>query len=253
MNFLAIIPARYASTRFPAKPLADIMGKPMIQRVWERSREVFDQCWVATDDCRIEQAVQAFGGRVVMTSTDHRSGTDRAAEALDRIEALTGCRYDVVVNIQGDEPFVAVEHLRTIRSAFDDRTVDIATLVKEFAPDEDIFNPNLPKVVFDKRGNALYFSRSVVPFVRNREQGEWQRSQKYYKHIGMYAYRSATLREITGLPVGELERAESLEQLRWLENGYNIRVKKTTVETIAVDTPSDLKRVLERMKSLGEK
>lgn len=245
MKFLALIPARYASSRFPGKPLAEIDGKPMIQRVYERTRQVFDACWVATDDQRIEQAVKAFGGQVVMTSDAHRSGTDRCAEALDKVETLTGEPYDVVVNVQGDEPFIACEHLTTIRSLFDRPDTQIATLVKRFGADEDIFNPNSPKVVVSAAGEALYFSRSVIPYIRNAAREEWPQSHPFYKHIGLYAYRAETLRAITRLPQGTLEKAESLEQLRWLENGYRIAVGLTEAETVAVDTPEDLQRAIE--------
>ena len=244
MKFIALIPARYASSRFPGKPLAMIKGKPMIQRVYERVAQQFDTCYVATDDDRIREAVKAFGGRVVMTSTEHRSGTDRCAEALDRVEQELGMQFDVAVNVQGDEPFISEDHLSKIQSIFDDPQVQIGTLVKKFGPNEDIFNPNSPKVVLSATGYALYFSRSVVPFLRGEEQAEWQSKYHYLKHIGLYAYRTDVLREITKLPAGVLEKAESLEQLRWLENGYRIKVAETTAETVAIDTPEDLEKVL---------
>ncbi len=244
MEFLALIPARYASTRFPGKPLADIAGKPMIQRVYERASSQFADCWVATDDERISGAVKAFGGRVVMTSPDHKSGTDRCAEALEAVERATGRRFDVVVNIQGDEPFLADEHLIKIRSLFDDADTSIATLVKPFAPNEDIFNANSPKVVVSADGHALYFSRSAIPFLRGADPSEWQSKRVYYKHLGLYAYTCEALRRITLMPQGELEKAESLEQLRWLENGLRIRVAVTHTESAAIDTPEDLQYVL---------
>jgi 3-deoxy-manno-octulosonate cytidylyltransferase (CMP-KDO synthetase) len=241
MKTLALIPARYASSRFPGKPLADIAGQPMIRRVYERASAVFEACYVATDDARIEAAVQAFGGRVVMTSPDHRSGTDRCREALDTIERATGQSFDVVVNVQGDEPFVATEQLVQLASSFDDPATQIATLVKPFAPDEDIFNPNSPKVVLSRQGYALYFSRSAIPFLRSEaDQRRWGEAHRYFKHVGMYAYRAEALREITRLEPSPLELAESLEQLRWLENGYRIRVGITDRPTVAVDTPEDL-------------
>ena len=243
MKFLAIIPSRYASTRFPGKPLAEIGGKPMVQHVYERVSQYFAEYWVATDDTRIEQAVENFGGRVVMTSAAHRSGTDRCAEALSEIERSTGCRFDVVVNIQGDEPFIAEEHLVKIKDAFTDNDVQIATLVKPFGEGEEITNPNTPKVVVSASGDALYFSRSVIPYLRNVEPGEWQKTHKYLKHIGVYAWRADVLRAVTRLPQGVLELAESLEQLRWLENGYRIKTVEVTTETVAVDTPEDLERV----------
>ncbi len=249
MNFLAIIPARYASTRFPGKPLADIHGKPMIQRVYERTAAIYEHCCVATDDERILHAVEGFGGVAVMTSSSHRSGTDRCAEALGIYEKHSGLRFDVVVNVQGDEPFISEEQLTTIRGAFDSPRTKIATLVKAFAPEEDIFNPNSPKVVVSESGNALYFSRAAIPHIRGTAETEWQHSHKYWKHIGLYAYRTETLREITLLPQSALEKAESLEQLRWLENGYTIAVRETTTESIAVDTPEDLQRALDRMEN----
>lgn len=240
MKFLALIPARYGSTRFPGKPLADIAGKTMIERVYRRVAEVFPDCYIATDDDRIEQTVRKFGGRAVMTSGLHRSGTDRCREALDKIEAATGIGYDIVVNIQGDEPFVSSEQLRAIEFCFDDPSVEIATLVKPFGKTEDIFNSNSPKVVVDKKGFALYFSRSAIPYIRGAEAGQWQARHTFLKHIGLYGYRCNVLRAVTGLPPGTLEQCESLEQLRWLENGYRIRTSVTHSETLAIDTPEDL-------------
>lgn len=240
MKFLALIPARYASTRFPGKPLADLMGKPMIQHVYEKAHAVFDACYVATDDVRIEQAVVAFGGKVVMTSEKHPSGTDRCREAWENVCRETGEQFDVVVNIQGDEPFVSREQLELIQQCFADSRTDIATLVKPFGANEDIFNPNSPKVAVSAQGYALYFSRSVIPYQRGVEAAQWQTSFKYLKHIGMYAYRTEVLREITDLTRGVLEQCESLEQLRWLENGYRIKVAETNAESLAIDTPADL-------------
>ncbi len=245
MKFLALIPARYASSRFPGKPLADIAGKPMIQHVYERASQVFDACWVATDDGRISDAVEFFGGRVVMTSPDHRSGTDRCREALELIEERTGERFDVVVNIQGDEPFIATEQLQQLSTCFNLPETDIATLVKPFGKGEDIFNPNSPKVVISRDSYALYFSRSAIPFLRNEAADKWQAKYPFLKHLGIYAYRSKVLREIAQLEPGVLETAESLEQLRWLENGFRIRVAVTDRESLAVDTPDDLERVRE--------
>ena len=240
MKFLALIPARYASPRFPGKPLADLMGKPMIQHVYEKAHAVFDACYVATDDPRIEQAVLSFGGRVVMTSSEHPSGTDRCREALVEVERETGTAFDVVVNIQGDEPFVSREQLELIQQCFEDSGTDIATLVKPFGPQEDVFNPNSPKVVVSAQGYALYFSRSVIPYRRGVEPQQWQEGFKYLKHIGMYAYRTGVLHRITDLPRGVLEQCESLEQLRWLENGFKVKVAETLSESLAIDTPQDL-------------
>ncbi len=247
MKFVAIIPARYSSSRFPGKPLADIKGKTMIRRVYERTSMVFEHCCVATDDARIENEVRSFGGNVAMTSSDHKSGTDRCAEALGIAEKQSGISFDVVVNVQGDEPFISTEQLATVKSLFDDPATQIATLVKPFSESEDIFNPNSPKVVISNSGNALYFSRSVIPHLRGVQTSEWQRTHTYYKHIGLYAYRSEVLARITRLPQSVLEKAESLEQLRWIENGYDIKVGITNSESVAIDTPEDLQRVLDML------
>lgn len=250
MKILGLIPARFASTRFPGKPLADISGKPMIQWVFERTSQVFEHVYVATDDERIKLAVESFGGRVAMTSSNHQSGTDRCAEALDNIEKQTNTRYDVVVNIQGDEPFIQPEQLKKVANCFNDSSIQIATLVKQFSKNEDIYNPNTPKVILNKNDEAIYFSRSVIPFIRRKEKSDWNSSHPFYKHIGLYAYRCDILREITKLEQSPLELAESLEQLRWIENGYRIKVEKTDMETFAVDTPEDLERVKEFAKSI---
>ncbi len=239
MKYIGIIPARYASTRFPGKPLAMLGGKTVIQRVYEQVLDNLDEAYVATDDERIEQVVKAFGGKVVMTSTSHKSGTDRCYEAYTKV----GSGYDVVVNIQGDEPFIQPSQLEAIKNCFNDTTTHIATLVKPFSSDDPfelLENVNSPKVVVNKNWNALYFSRSIIPFTRNNDKEDWLKHHTYYKHIGLYAYRAEVLKEITSLPQSSLELAESLEQLRWLENGYNIKVGITEVETIGIDTPEDL-------------
>ncbi len=251
-NIIAIIPARYASTRFEGKPLVDIFGKTMIERVYNKAVKRFKYVVVATDDVRIEQNVLSFGGRVVMTSTTHKSGTDRCNEALTHAEKLFDVKFDVVINIQGDEPFVDTTQLDSLIGCFDDVQCDIATLVKPFSKDEDIFNENSPKVVLSKKGYAIYFSRSVIPFVRGEAKEMWQQNHTYYKHIGLYGYRSTVLREITALEVGELEGCESLEQLRWIENGYTIKSAITLVESYAIDTPEDLKTVLCKFKEVGD-
>ena len=241
MKFIGIIPARYASTRFPAKPLALLGGKPVIQRVYEQVCNVLDDVCVATDDERIETAVKAFGGKVVMTSPNHKSGTDRCCEAYHKV----GKGFDVVVNIQGDEPFIQPSQLETIKACFDAPDTQIATLVKPFTPADGwdaLENVNSPKVVIGKNGNALYFSRSIIPYMRNKDKAEWLAGHTYYKHIGLYAYRASVLEEITALPQSSLELAESLEQLRWLENGYTVKVGISEVETIGIDTPQDLAR-----------
>ena len=248
LKFIAIIPARYASTRFPGKPLAKLGGKPVIQRVYERVTSVISNAVVATDDERIYAAVESFGGKVVMTSENHKSGTDRCWEAYQK----QGEEYDVVINVQGDEPFIAHSQLRAIMACFDSESTDIATLVKPFTPEdgwEALSNPNSPKVVVGSNMNALYFSRSVIPYLRGEETNEWLSRHTYYKHIGLYAYRTKVLAEITRLPQSSLELAESLEQLRWLENGYRIKVGVTGVETIGIDTPEDLMRAEEFLKN----
>lgn len=241
MKFLGIIPARYASTRFPAKPLAVLGGKTVIQRVYEQVAGILDDAYVATDDERIENTVKAFGGKVVMTSVRHKSGTDRCYEAYTRI----GGNYDVIVNIQGDEPFIQASQLQAIKACFDPPSTQIATLVKPFTADNDfeaLENVNSPKVVLDRNMKALYFSRSIIPYQRNADKKDWLKNHVYYKHIGLYAYRAEVLKEITSLPQSSLELAESLEQLRWLENGYSIKAGITEVETIGIDTPQDLER-----------
>lgn len=238
MDFIAIIPARFASTRFPGKPLAILGGKTVIQRVYEQVSTVLDHVYVATDDQRIYEAVTQFGGRAVMTRADHKSGTDRICEALDKI----GGQFDVVINVQGDEPFIQPSQLRTVMAAFDDPTTQIATLGKRFDSIEAVENPNSPKIVTDNAGFALYFSRSPIPFIRGKEYNQWLAAYPFLKHIGLYAYRANVLREVTRLPQSSLELAESLEQLRWLQNGYRIKVGLTDVETVGIDTPDDLRR-----------
>ena len=241
MRYIGIIPARYASTRFPGKPLALLGGIPVIQRVYEQVSGVLDYACVATDDERIAQAVRSFGGQVVMTSPSHKSGTDRCAEAALKLDGT----YDVVVNIQGDEPFIHPLQLQAIKACFDSPDTQIATLVKPFTTAdglEALENVNSPKVVVDRQMNALYFSRSVIPYLRGVSREEWLEHHTYYKHIGIYAYRTEVLQAITSLPQSPLELAESLEQLRWLENGYRIKVALTSIETIGIDTPQDLER-----------
>ncbi len=249
MKFLAIIPARYASTRFPAKPLALLGNKPIIQRVYERVQSVFENLCVATDDERIAAAVESFGGKAVMTSTSHKSGTDRCYEAFCKM----GGDADVVVNVQGDEPFIAESQLRTVMECFADPQTEIATLVKPFGTDaavESIENPNSPKVVVDANGYALYFSRSVIPYLRGIDKAQWPQHHNYLKHIGLYAYRADVLKRITSMPMGELETCESLEQLRWLQAGFRIKVGTTDVETIGIDTPEDLQRAEQFLKEV---
>ncbi|MDD2437763.1 MAG: 3-deoxy-manno-octulosonate cytidylyltransferase [Massilibacteroides sp.] len=249
MKFIGIIPARYASTRFPGKPLADMNGKTMIERVYEQVKNTVDAVYVATDDERIKTAVTAFGGKVVMTSPNHKSGTDRCYEAY--LKAGSDC--DIIINIQGDEPFIHPSQIETLKTCFDDVNTEIATLVKPFEAEGDfestLFNPNSPKVVLNKKNEAMYFSRSVIPYLRGKEYTQWLHYHTYYKHIGLYAYRANVLKEITQLPQSPLELAESLEQLRWLENGYRIKVGITHQETIGIDTPEDMQKALDFLKT----
>ena len=239
MRSIAIIPARYASTRFPAKPLAKLCGKLVVERVYEQVRKAIDKVVVATDDERIFNAVLSFGGEVVMTSPDHKSGTDRCAEAYEKL----GYEADIILNIQGDEPFIEPEQINRLLECFNNPNIDIATLVKPFSAEDNIDaleNPNSPKVVINKANEATYFSRSVVPYLRGVERREWLKHHTFYKHIGIYAFRARALKEVTALEQTPLEKAESLEQLRWLENGYKIGIGVTNIETIGIDTPEDL-------------
>ena len=245
MKFIAIIPARFASTRFPGKPLALLGGKTVIQRVYEQALSVLPEAYVATDDERIRQAVEAFGGRAIMTRADHKSGTDRIEEAAEKISTDA----DVIINIQGDEPFVQASQILTLQRLFDAPETQIGTLGKRFEEMDAVINPNSPKIVCDLRGFALYFSRNVIPYIRGCEPQDWLDHYPYLKHLGIYAYRREVLREVTSLPQSPLEKAESLEQLRWLENGYRIRVGLTDVETVGIDTPEDLQRAEEFLKT----
>ena len=234
-----VIPARYASTRFPGKPLAMLGGQTVIERVYRQAKAVIDRVVVATDDERIRQAVERFGGCCVMTRADHRSGTDRIEEAVTLMGDVADS--DIVVNLQGDEPFVRPEQISQLLDLFSQPDCQIATLGKRFSSWQAVQNPNSPKIVVSSQGYALYFSRSVIPYVRGQEPGEaWLQHFPYLKHLGLYAYRRQVLHEVTQLPQSPLEQAESLEQLRWLEAGYRIRVGLTTHETVGIDTPADL-------------
>ena len=239
MSLLVVIPARYASTRFPGKPLALLGGRPVIQHVWERVCGLADRAVVATDDERIVAAVEAFGGTAMMTSSNHRSGTDRCGEVVRRL-AEQGERFDVVINVQGDEPFVKAEQLEQLASCFDNVYVQIATLRTHITSTDELLSKNNVKVVCDMNGNALYFSRQPIPLVRGVEECDWLSKCDYYKHVGIYAFRCDTLLRLTQLQPSALESAESLEQLRWLENGYRIAVRTTSVANIGIDTPDDL-------------
>lgn len=249
MKFAAIIPARYASSRFPGKPLADMDGKPMIQRVYEQVKKALDDVYVATDDERIFDAVNRFGGKAVMTSEAHKSGTDRCREVFSKI----GENFDVVLNIQGDEPFIQPEQIKTLITCFDSPDVQLATLVKPFRTTdgfEVLFNPSTPKVVLNEKNEAVYFSRSVVPYIRDYPHTQWLEKHTFYKHIGIYGYRTDVLDKITNLPQSSLEKAESLEQLRWLQHGYVIKVGITEQETIGIDTPEDMEKALAFLRAI---
>lgn len=245
---LGVIPARYASTRFPAKPLADLGGKSMVQRVYEQVKKSnrISEVVVATDHPEIFHHVQRFGGNVCMTNAHHASGTDRCYEAL----APQKKEFHYVINIQGDEPFIQPDQIDLLASLLDGKT-EIATLIKKIEEKESLFNPNVVKVVASTDKTALYFSRSPIPHIRNTQENDWLSRHTFYKHIGMYAYRSDILKLLTGLPVSSLEKAESLEQLRWLEHGFKISVAETQTETIGIDTPEDLKKALEYVKTIN--
>lgn len=237
MKVVGIIPARYASTRFPGKPLATIKGKTMIRRVCEQAwKSKLDAVVVATDDVRIADEVMGFGGRYVLTDPNHRSGTDRCREALDLLEN----QYDAVINIQGDEPFIEPNQINLLVDLISRDDTELASLAKKIDDEDELFSPNAVKVVMDKNGNALYFSRNPMPFMRNIDRKEWLTKGVFYKHIGIYAYKAPTLRRIAEMQPTALECAESLEQLRWLENGLSIRLAVTQSQNVSIDTPSDL-------------
>jgi len=248
MNFLAIIPARYASTRLEGKPLVDINGKSMIQRVYERTAEALEHVYVATDDERIVSAVEGFGGNVVLTSSDHTTGTNRCLEALDNIEGS----YDAVINVQGDEPLIDPNQILEITSCFDDPNVELATLAAPVKDVEDLMRGIEVFTVLDVNSDAMYFSRSVIPPVKNVEKSDWLEHHNYLKHVGLYGYTAEALRKFANMEPTALEKAESLEQNRWIENGSKIRVAITHYETIPVDTEDDLQRVREILLKSGE-
>jgi 3-deoxy-manno-octulosonate cytidylyltransferase (CMP-KDO synthetase) len=240
MDVLGIIPARFASTRFPGKPLTDINGKTMIRRVFEQaSASGLTEVIVATDDDRIYNHVLDFGGKAVMTAEHHQSGTDRCFEAYKQFDKP----YEYIINIQGDEPFIKPEQIDLVASCFNHPNTQLATLVKKITTEEELFNVNAPKVVLSNTGDALYFSRQAIPYCRNVPQDIWHKQHTYYKHIGIYGYRADILEQITQLPPSALELAESLEQLRWLENGFKITTALTEFETIGIDSPEDLEKV----------
>lgn len=240
IHIIGVIPARYASTRFPGKPLIDIGGKSMIQRVYEQCKKtsVLSDVIVATDDDRIAEHVLSFGGKVIMTADTHQSGTDRCAEVISTYKG----KCDAVINIQGDEPFIDPKQIELLASAFNEESTQIVTLIKKIKSEEEVRNPNVVKAIANKNNQAIYFSRSPIPYRRNPGV-----DITYFKHVGIYGYRKQVLAEITQLPMGKLEQAESLEQLRWVENGYSIVLKETDMETIAIDTPDDLDKVLKML------
>ena len=250
MNIVGIIPSRYASSRLPGKPLAMIGDKPMVQWVYENCQKGLTHVFVATDDQRIVDAVEAFGGKAVMTRGDHTSGTDRCAEAAVNIEEKYGVKADVVVNIQGDEPFFEAAQLEDIKSAFENPDTQIATLIQEARDMEQVLSLSEVKVVLNTWGEGIYFSRSPIPFVRNVEQKDWMKHQTFYRHLGIYAYRSDILKEIVKLEPSALEKAESLEQLRWIENGFPVTCVITELEeTMCIDTPEDLAKANKLIKN----
>jgi 3-deoxy-manno-octulosonate cytidylyltransferase (CMP-KDO synthetase) len=240
MKILGVIPARYASTRFPAKALADIHGKSMVRRVYEQAQKAssLSRVVIATDHEEIYEHVKEFG-EVVMTRPDHQSGTDRCCEALHKLDQ----RFDYVINIQGDEPFIMPEQIDLLADCLKSPDVQLATLIKKITDHETLFNLNTPKVIFNKNFEAIYFSRQIIPYLRDIKEENWLASFNFYKHIGIYAYRTDILEKITNLPVSHLEKSEALEQLRWIENGYRIKVAITEYETIGIDTPEDLKKI----------
>lgn len=242
-KFIGIIPARFASTRFPGKPLVEIRGKSMIQRVYEQVLKAgLDAVYVATDDQKILSHVHSFGGQCLLTSSQHQSGTDRCSECAQQLHLNN---QDVLINIQGDEPFIQAEQIKLLTNCFDDADTEIATLIKQINSIADLESNSIPKVVINKHKQAIYFSRSVIPYPAKKTTIALINNQLYYKHIGIYAYRVKTLLKIAALAPTLLEETESLEQLRWIENGYSIKTALTSLETIAIDTPSDLVKAID--------
>ena len=241
MRILGVIPSRYASTRFPGKPLIDIQGQPMVWRVYEQASKAkcFEKVVVATDDKRIEKVIKERGGNVVMTSEKHRNGTERCVEAL----TISGENFNYVVNIQGDEPFIQPEPLEELCTLLDGK-VQLATLVNQVTDHKSLTNPGVMKVIINKKQEAIYFSRQAIPFIRDTDVDHWHEAFTFYKHVCIYAYRSDILPEVASLDMTPLEKAESLEQLRWIENGYKIKVGITNYDSISIDTPEDLERAL---------
>lgn len=243
MKVIGIIPARYASTRFPAKPLVDIAGQTMIHRVYQQAKHAMslDEVIVATDDQRIYDHVKSFAGNVIMTDSKHQSGTDRCTEVIENISG-----FDIAINIQGDEPFIDPQQIDLLVSCFTNSSIDIATLVRKVENKEELFNENKPKVVLSNSGKAIYFSRQAIPFLRGIKPEEWLQQRPYYNHIGIYGYRTAVLKEISKLPISDLEQMEALEQLRWIDNGYTIQTAISNHSNDAIDTPEDLEHILQK-------
>jgi 3-deoxy-manno-octulosonate cytidylyltransferase (CMP-KDO synthetase) len=244
---IGIIPARYASTRLPGKPLVDLAGQTMIQRVVAQARlSGLARVVVATDDARILDHVHSFGGEAVLTRPDHPSGTDRVWEAFELLGSPAEVRC--IVNIQGDEPFIHPEQINALVNLFEQNPPPtIATLIKPVLTEEELFSPHLPKVVTDQRGNALYFSRHPLPYQRQHPVAEWLHHHRYHRHLGLYAYQPDVLRQLTLLPPSPLEIAESLEQLRWLEAGFQIQTAVTELDAFGIDTPEDVERARQRL------
>ena len=243
MKIIGIIPARYESSRFPGKPLIDIAGQTMIQRVYNQAKHAtaLSEVIVATDDQRIYDHVKSFAGNVMMTSKDHESGTDRCAEVASN---LVG--FGVAINIQGDEPFIDPQQIDLLGSCFNDTETEIATLIRRVESEDELFNENKPKVVLNLKGEAIYFSRQAIPFQRGVEQSQWLAKRPYYNHIGIYGYRIDILQQLTALPLSDLETMEALEQLRWIDNGYKIKTAISSHSNDAVDTPADLEQILKK-------
>jgi 3-deoxy-manno-octulosonate cytidylyltransferase (CMP-KDO synthetase) len=245
MNVIGVIPARYDSSRFPGKPLVDIGGKSMIQRVYEQCSKStsLNKLIVATDDQRIADHVKLFGGNVTLTSINHQSGTDRCAEVANNYP-----EFDFLINIQGDEPMINPDQIDLLCKCFENPNASIATLVKKISSNEELFNENTPKVILNKNNEAILFSRTAIPFIRGKAKENWIEHYTFYKHIGIYGFKTETLKNLNNLPVSALESAEALEQLRWIENGYRIHTAITDKESQAIDTPQDLEKLLKWIK-----
>lgn len=245
MKILGVIPARFESTRFPGKPLIDLAGKTMIERVYLQAKKsnALADVVVATDDQRIFDAVKAFKGEVILTSNKHQSGTDRCAEVSKK---LIG--YDAIINIQGDEPLIDPKQINLVANCFNDISTELATLVKKIETQEELFNFNTPKVIINKKSEAIYFSRQVIPYLKNISSESFLDHHTFYKHIGIYGYRTTTLGIVSKLKISGLEKAEMLEQLRWIENGFKIKVAITKIESLAIDVPSDVEEVLKALE-----